>query len=337
MRRVGDAVRRSESNPDIYGMGVVDAAVTSATDTFCYAYVVDATGPAINSDTSNDDYDLTKPVLCRRIVDDRKRSVLKVDASAYESVNIDLVVNDTLVDSFNPHVDTNSTLTDKLVAAGLTGAEGLIIGKYVYISVGDNTGLTLGDPPSNVVVSRCSEWVLAEEESFFLTKTPDEDLQPGDLVQVHFSQSQGGVIVLPDVTPAAAAPCCDIYVINSTDLQITIPEYINGVATGGNRVLNSTRVWTAELNRDLTYSIGGGFAKVLKGDYHLSWSAVSEVWARDVAGDLVFLDDSGRIITTDASTLPYVTINSATMVLSPDDGAGNLALDIQVDAVVTTS
>jgi len=286
--------------------------------------------------TSGTEYDLTKPITCRRIVEAPSRgAVLKLDIGTQASADIDISFDGGAAGSFNTLSDDSAFLTELLVGLGATDSDGIIIGKHVFISP-STLGVLDVTAPANVVKSTCNEWVLSEEEGFYLSDVPEVDLVIGDLVKVHFSMSQGGVIV-PDQTAVTVEECCTQTVINSSDLQITIPTYVSGVATGGSRVLNTTRTWILELKRDVTYTIVGGFAMVAKGKYPMVWSSVTSTWGRNAADDLVFFDQDGRVIFSNTNIAPYVTVNSATMSMTPDDGAGNVAVNVTVDATVTTA
>lgn len=328
--RVSQAVRRLENNPQQFGQGEVERG-SSYSDTFCYAFVVDATGPVISSGS---EYDLTQPVKCRRVVDQPRRQVIKIDATAFDSIDIGIEMNGTLAATVNPSSDTSDTLTEKLVAMGATDSEGLVAGKYIYISTGSVGSVTLA--PNLATVAACNEWILDEEEDFFLYKIPSTDLQPGDLVEVHFSQTQGGVIVAPEVT-VVEDDCCTNHVVNSTDLQIDIPTYQGGTATGNNRTINTTSTWVAELKRDLTVEITNGFARLIAGDYVMNWTAASDSWACTIDSELVFMTTSGVVLGTDLTQGQNVAVNSAYLEMEPDDGAGNVSLSLVIDATITTT
>ena len=317
-RRIGRAVKQIEANPVQYGQGHTQMVNTSP-EVFCQALVVDPTGPVV---LSGSQYDLTNPVVCRRLVEDNSKGlVIRIDATQYDAVEVQVTFDGTTAGTFIAGSDAEAAILGVLAAAGATDVSVEVIGKYIYISeskIGEVDVITSGP-----VVARCTEWPLGEEENFFLSQIPSTDLTIGDLVNVHFSESLGGLIVPRDAV-TESDPCCTNTVVNSTDLQIDIPEYNNGVATGGTRTLNTTKTWVAEIKRDITFSVDGGFARLLSGSYPLIWSAVTETWSRDASGDLIFLDEFGRVV--------EVGVASATLVMAPDDGAGNVALAVNVDA-----
>jgi len=328
--RIADTVRKVDSLPD--NITSHDFAPSSATDqdTFCYAFVVDATGPVI---ASGSEYDLTKPVLCNRVVEVGHGSTLRLDTSGFDSIDIDIDVGESGTITVNSTSDTNETLTAKLEGAGAVGAQGRIHGKFIYISTPSDTNIS--PQPNLAVLSRGSEWVLDEPEEFFLSKVPSKDLQPGDLVEIHFSQSQGGVIVPQEVT-TVEDDCCTNRVINNTDLQLDIPTYQGGEATGNTRTINTTSTWVAELKRDLTVEIDGGFVRLVAGDYAMTWVPASESWARPLDTELIFMTTSGVVIGTDLTATQNVAVNAAYLEMETDDGTGNVSLSLVVDATVTT-
>lgn len=327
--KIAAFINTVDNQPTPYGTDTTPS-YSGQSDTFCYAFVVDATGPVV---ASGSEYNLTEPVKCRRVVEDLSRQVIRIDTTGFDSIDIGIEFDGTEVDTVNPSSDTSATLTRKLIAMGATASEGLVAGKYIYISKGTVGTVTLA--PNLATVASCSEWILEEEEDFFLSKVPSTDLQPGDLVEVHFSQTQGGVIVAPEVT-VVADDCCTNRVVNNTNLQLDIPTYQGGTATGNTRTINTTTTWVAELKRDLTVEIQGGFARLIAGDYAMDWVGASDSWACTIDSELVFMTTSGVVLGTDLTQGQNATVNSAYLEMDPDDGAGNVSLSLVIDATITT-